>query len=51
MKDDDTIDIKVAKEYDLINNEYTGNFYEELDCRYGEYEYAPVEQFRLQFFQ
>lgn len=51
IKDDDTIDIKVAKEYDLINNEYTGNFYVELDCRHGGYEYAPVEQFRLQCFQ
>lgn len=51
IKDDDTIDIKVAKEYDLINNKYTGNFYEELDCRYGEYEYALVEQFRFQCFQ
>ena len=51
IKDDDTIDIKVAKEDDLINNEYTGFFYVELDCRHGEYEYVPVEQFRLQCFQ
>ena len=35
--------IKVAKEYDLIKNEYTGKLYVETDKSNG-YEYTPVSQ-------
>ena len=43
VKDDGTFDIKVAKEYDLIKNEYTGELYVETDKNNG-YEYTPVIQ-------
>lgn len=43
VKDDGTFDIKVAKEYDLIKNEYTGKLYVETDKSNG-YEYTPVSQ-------
>ena len=43
VKDDGTFDIKVAKEYDLIKNEYTGELYVETDKNNG-YEYTPVSQ-------
>ena len=43
VKDDGTFDIKVAKEYDLIKNEYTGELYVEIDKNNG-YEYTPVTQ-------
>jgi hypothetical protein len=44
-KEDGTFDIKVAKEFDLIKNEYTGNLYIETDKNNG-YEYTPVEQLK-----
>ena len=40
---DSSFDIKVAKEYDLINNEFTGELYTESDKNNG-YEYTPVYQ-------
>lgn len=43
IKEDGTFDIKVAKEYDLIKNEYTGELYVETDKSNG-YEYTPVSQ-------
>lgn len=43
IKDDGSFDIKVAKEYDLINNEFTGELYIESDKNNG-YEYTPVYQ-------
>jgi hypothetical protein len=44
-KEDGTFDIKVAKEFDLIKNEYTGNLYIETDKNNGN-EYVPVEQLK-----
>jgi hypothetical protein len=44
-KEDGTFDIKVAKEFDLIKNEYTGNLYVEPDKNNGN-EYVPVEQMK-----
>ena len=44
-KEDGTFDIKVAKEFDLIKNEYTGNLYIEPDKNNGN-EYVPVEQLK-----
>lgn len=44
IKKDGSFDIKVAKEYDLIKNEYTGNLYIETDKNNGYYGYTPVSQ-------
>ena len=43
IKEDVTFDINVAKEYDLIKNEYTDELYVETD-KSNEYEYTPVSQ-------
>ena len=43
IKDDGTFDIKVSKEYDLINDDYNGELYTEND-KHMECEYTPVEQ-------
>ena len=43
IKDDGTFDIKVSKEYDLINNDFNGELYTEND-KYRKCEYTPVEQ-------
>ena len=40
--EDGTFDIQAAKEFNLINNEYTGELYKEVG-KYG-YEYTPVSQ-------
>ena len=46
IKDDGTLDIKVSKEYDLINGDYNGELYTEND-KYRKCEYTPVEQCSL----
>lgn len=46
IKDDGTFDIKVSKEYDLINDDYNGELYTEND-KHMECEYTPVEQCSL----
>lgn len=43
--EDGTFDIKAAKEFNLINKEYTGELYKEVG-KYG-YEYTPVSQSKL----
>ena len=43
VREDGTFDIKVSKEYDLINDDYNGELYTEND-KYRKCEYTPVEQ-------